>query len=44
MAWKGPMEINPDTYGQFIFNKESMILAKRQGLQQVVLGKQDSCM
>ena len=23
MAWKGPMEINPDTYGQFIFNKEA---------------------
>ena len=37
-------EINPHTYGQLVFNKGGKRMEKRQSLQQVVLGKQDSCM
>jgi len=39
-------EINPDTYGQLIFDerREEYKVGKRQSFQQVVLGKLDSCM
>ena len=38
-------EINPDTYGQLIFDKGDKIdkMRKRQSFQHVVLGKLDSC-
>ena len=38
-------EINPDTYGQLIFSKGGKTIKqeKKQSLQQVVLGKLDSC-
>ena len=40
------LEINPDTYGQFIFDKggKNMKREKRQSFQQVLLGNLDSCM
>ena len=40
------LEINPNTYGQFIFDKggKNMKREKRQSFQQVLLGNLDSCM
>ena len=37
-------EINPDTYGQSIFDKGGKTIRGEKSLQQVVLGKLDSCM
>ena len=37
-------EINPHAYGQLIFDKGGNNIQWRKSLQQVVLGKLDSCM